>query len=119
MAKKKNGIENDEIANFINNVTTSFEGQRNTLNFVKKLGNVDAGELILHAAEKEVYFVIERMKALHKMEKEEAPLSEATISGVNQFMSFLYEEVKSDLDGLDYDLDELIANLELTYHQCA
>lgn len=118
MARKKNGIDNDEIANFINNVLSSFEGQRNTLNFVKKLGNVDAGELILHAAEKETYFVIARMKALHKMEQEEAPLSEATISGANQFMSFLYEEVKKDLDGLDYDLNELISELELTYHQC-
>lgn len=119
MARKKNGIDNVEIANFISNVTASFEGQRNTLNFMKKLGNVDAGEVILHAAEKEVYFVIDRMTVLHKMEEDEAPLSDATSAYVKQFMTFLYDEVKDDLDGLKYDFDELMAALELTYHQCA
>ena len=112
---KKKTITTGEIDNFMGNTSTRFDGQRNTLTFLKKLGNVDATEVIFHAAEKEVSFVIERMIALQTMMKEEGPLSDEATTFINNFVTQLYDQTVEDITFPGFDNSSLIKKLNLNY----
>lgn len=109
---KKGAIDNAELENFITNITERFEGQRNTLNFMRKLGNVDATEVILHAAEKEVSFVVDRLAALEKMATAEAPLSEATVTYMKEFAQNISNQVTEDITFNGFDSSALKKELD-------
>lgn len=104
---KKNTISNSEISNFIENTTSRFEGQRNTLIFLKKLGNVDATEVISNAAQKEVSFVIDRMTALSSMMIEQGPLSDDNIEYINSYIKQLCDQVIEDITFPGFDNSNL------------
>ena len=105
MAKKK--CDNAEIANFIENVEAGFGGQRNTLVFMKKLGNVDATEVIRSAAIKETNYVTERVRMLLKIEEREEDLSEEARAYARTFVEGLHATLEEDIEGIDVDLSEL------------